>query len=211
MAADGPAFVAAAVRAACLAKAPRRTVSAVAAAVAAVFAHQHASATSGRKVAEQPAAQCAADVVTDEASPPTLVEALRSARRAQRRRKKERRLAAKAQAAMESSTSDGRAVPEPRDMDESAPMHSNASQDEDEQQAKPADERATGSMNIGERSSQGSRASSMVSLKTRSDIGEVWTRSAETDGERVRATGRVAAKPPVRSGRPRGGRTTGRR
>ena len=104
MAADGPAFVAAAVKAACEAKAPRRTVQAVAAAVAGVFAHQHASAIASAKDRVKPAAKCAADLVrNDDEDTPALIEALRSARRAQRKRKKERRRAAKVLAAAETA------------------------------------------------------------------------------------------------------------
>jgi len=97
MAADGPAFVAAAVRAACMANAPRRTVSAVAAAVAGVFAHQPARAM--RQAAPQvlPATQRAADLGGHVGeNVPALVEALQSARSAQRKRKKERRRDAQA-------------------------------------------------------------------------------------------------------------------
>jgi hypothetical protein len=100
MAADGPAFVAAAVWAACLAKAPRRTVQAVAASVAGVFAHQHASAKAATDVKVKPATQCTTGLVGHDENMPALIEALRSARRAQRQRKKERRRAAKAAAAV---------------------------------------------------------------------------------------------------------------
>ena len=105
MAADGPAFVAAAVRAACLAKAPRRTVQAVAAAVAGVFAHPHASAKAATKVKVTPATQCTNDLGGHEDEDmPALIEALRSARRAQRRRKKERRRAAQSAVAVAPDT-----------------------------------------------------------------------------------------------------------
>ena len=95
MAVDGSALVAAAVRAACLAKAPRRTVQAVAAAVAGVCLRP--VAVEGRKratVASEPAS--AHDSSAGDASPEELLEALRSCRREQRRRKKARRKANRA-------------------------------------------------------------------------------------------------------------------
>lgn len=91
MASDGPAFVAAAVRAACLAHAPRRTVQAVAAAVAGVFAHPPAARAAPPTVAEVPTRAHRAAEPAEGKTPEELLEALRSARVAQRRRKKERR------------------------------------------------------------------------------------------------------------------------
>ena len=89
---DGAALLAAAIRAACLAKAPRRTVQAVAAAVTGVLVRPTAAAEP-RAAASVPAgAQSAHD---EAASPDQLVDSLRVARRAQRARKKERRRAAK--------------------------------------------------------------------------------------------------------------------
>ena len=94
MASDGPAFLAAAVRAACLAKAPRRTVQAVASAVAGVFARPAAAATSvpGPKVPAGSQRSAAAEPASD---PSELLAALRAARSAQRKRKKERQRARK--------------------------------------------------------------------------------------------------------------------
>ena len=94
MASDGPAFLAAAVRAACLAKAPRRTVQAVASAVAGVLARPAAAATSvpGPKVPAGSQRSAAAEPASD---PSELLAALRAARSAQRKRKKERQRARK--------------------------------------------------------------------------------------------------------------------
>ena len=98
MAADGPALLAAAVRAACLAKAPRRTIQAVAAAVAGVLARPAPAAATPRLAPSVPAnfGRHAADGATSDASPEELLAALRAARAAQRKRKKERRRAKKA-------------------------------------------------------------------------------------------------------------------
>lgn len=96
---DGAAaLVAAAVRAAVLAKAPRRTVSAVAASV--VSALGRPAAATQRPAAQVPtgAQRAAAASFAESAggpSPEELLAALRSARAAQRRRKKQRRKAAK--------------------------------------------------------------------------------------------------------------------
>jgi hypothetical protein len=93
MVVDGAAMLAAAVRAAVLAKAPRRTVQAVAAAVAGVFARPDATQ---RPAASVPAgSHCAAKETGHDASAEELLAALRSARNAQRRKKKERRREAK--------------------------------------------------------------------------------------------------------------------
>jgi hypothetical protein len=92
MASDGAALIAAAVRAACLAGAPRRTVQAVAAAVAGVYAQQAAGAAARTRVrAPAPATQCADS--QGGVTPESLIEALRAVRRARRQRKKERRRA----------------------------------------------------------------------------------------------------------------------
>ena len=99
MSVDGPALVAAAVRAAVLAKAPRRTVQAVAAAVVGVLVNPttaRATPNTGCKV--PPGTQRAED---DDSGldAETLLANLKSSRRAQRQRKKERRRAAKEEAA----------------------------------------------------------------------------------------------------------------
>ena len=99
MAADGPAMIAAAVRAACLAKAPRRTVQSVAAAVAGVFAHPPATArATTAPVAQVPAGTRVVATQGDDGdvSAETLLAALREARSTQRRRKRERRRATRA-------------------------------------------------------------------------------------------------------------------
>lgn len=97
-AADGPAFVAAAVSAAVRAKAPRRTIQAVAAAVAGVFVHPPTVRATPRTSAAEPArAQGRASEM--DGDPTELLNTLRAARAAQRRRKKERRRAAKASSA----------------------------------------------------------------------------------------------------------------
>jgi hypothetical protein len=92
---DGAAMLAAAVRAAVLAKAPRRTVQAVAAAVAGVFARPAAVAARGPAAPVPAGSQCAAKETGNDASAEELLAALRSARSAQRKKKKERRCAAK--------------------------------------------------------------------------------------------------------------------
>jgi len=88
-------LVSAAVRAAILAKAPRRTVSAVAAAVVSAFVGATAKAATQPQVARQPAGTQKAAESGDAGDAATLLAALRSARASQRRRKKERRRAAK--------------------------------------------------------------------------------------------------------------------
>jgi hypothetical protein len=109
MVADGPAFVAAAIRAACLAKAPRRTVQAVAAAVTSVFANIGTASASTRTHDRQPpaATSAKAGASDDDASPEALLEALRAARRKQRKRKKYLRRAAQAAAKATSAASEG--------------------------------------------------------------------------------------------------------
>ena len=88
---DPAALVAAAVRAAILAKAPRRTVAAVAAATAGAFAPRQA-APQPQQTSRVPTGAGAATQAPG-SSPEELVHALREARQAQRRRKKERRTA----------------------------------------------------------------------------------------------------------------------
>lgn len=101
MSADGAAaMVAAAVRAAVLAKAPRRTVAAVAAAVASALGRLVTAAAVSQPKAKVPTgAKSAAAVGPVESagvpSPEEMLAALRSARAAQRRRRKQRRRAAK--------------------------------------------------------------------------------------------------------------------
>ena len=94
MAADGAALLAAAVRAAVLAKAPRRTVQAVAAAVTGVLAAPARSSGAGQ-VSQRTAELSDAGA----GSPESLLAALREARTARRNRKKERKRAAKVAAA----------------------------------------------------------------------------------------------------------------
>ena len=97
MAADGPAFVAAAVKAAIAAKAPQRTVQGVAAAVAGVFAHAALAHATPKPAAQaREAAQHVPQVdPTGVPEPATLVEALRHARRAQKALKRKKGRAAK--------------------------------------------------------------------------------------------------------------------
>ena len=99
-AADGPALVAAAVRAAILAKAPRRTVQCVAIGVAGVVFGRPAtaSATTAAPSVLAGSTRAAADLRAAEPSPDELVAALRSARSTHRRLKKARRRAAQATA-----------------------------------------------------------------------------------------------------------------
>ena len=102
MSADRAALLAAAVRAACLAKAPRRTVQAVAAAVAGVLVRPTAAAVPRTGPSERPSAQ--SDNDEDGAGDPAVaLAALRASRRAQRTRKKARRKAAKQAAAAPSA------------------------------------------------------------------------------------------------------------
>mmetsp|Transcript_49181 Transcript_49181/g.138846 ORF Transcript_49181/g.138846 Transcript_49181/m.138846 type:complete len:260 (-) Transcript_49181:158-937(-) len=97
---DAAALVAAAVRAAVLAKAPRRTVAAVAAsAICAVGRGPAGAALQPRSAAEvragAPAGAHGAAAAADSDSPEALLAALRRTRATQRRRKKERRRAGK--------------------------------------------------------------------------------------------------------------------
>ena len=86
MAVDGPALLGTAVRAACVAKAPRRTIQAVAATVAGALCRTcPSSATPAPSVRKPP---CEVSTTRDEAMDPSdLVEALRASRRAKRKRK----------------------------------------------------------------------------------------------------------------------------
>ncbi len=94
--ADGPAFVAAAVRAAILAKAPRRTVQAVAAAVTGVFVRPTAAAAPVPAAMAQAMPESAdAAVEATGASLEEMVAKLQAVRRAQRKKKKENRKARK--------------------------------------------------------------------------------------------------------------------
>jgi len=96
MPADGAALLAAAVRAAVLAKAPRRTVQAVASAVTGVLARPETAQAAKGPVPTVPAgSQSAAAESAGEQTPEVLLQTLRAARSAQRRRKKERRKARK--------------------------------------------------------------------------------------------------------------------
>ena len=105
---DGPALLAAAVRAACLAKAPRRTVQAVAAAVAGVLVRQMAEAVP-RPRSEVPAgAQVAAEPTEDLA---VLVDTLRTARRSRRARKRRSRAKSAAAAVAAEAKAGVEAVP----------------------------------------------------------------------------------------------------
>ena len=96
---DSAALLGAAIRAAILAKAPRRTVQAVASAVTGVLVHSPAPGAASRAVPKAQATEGAVGAAT--AMPPNgssaeeLVAALREARRAQRRRKKANRRARK--------------------------------------------------------------------------------------------------------------------
>lgn len=102
MASNGPALLAAAVRAACLAKAPRRTVQAVAAAVASVIVRGATDEAAPNAPPGLPAGPStlktgqrgptAASAPCD-ASPEELLEALRAAKAARRRKKRERKRA----------------------------------------------------------------------------------------------------------------------
>ena len=102
MAGDGAALLAAAIRAACIAKAPRRTLQSVASAVAGVVFDQVAGTTVVTGSVRVAGAPCTPIVGDEGASPEVLLESLRSARRAQRRKKKEKRRAAKRRSFLES-------------------------------------------------------------------------------------------------------------
>jgi len=100
MAVDGPALLGAAIRAACLAKAPRRTVQAVASAVTGVLVGRpHASGASPPSTRRPPRDTRGPESDEDLGDPAELLEALRASRRARRKRKKDRRREAKAAAA----------------------------------------------------------------------------------------------------------------
>lgn len=95
--ADSVALVAAGVRAAIPAKAPRRTVAAVAGAIASVFVRS-ATEPAGRRRAQPPAGDGATAGEQGTVPGEELVARLREMRAAQRKRKKERRRAGKATA-----------------------------------------------------------------------------------------------------------------
>lgn len=109
MTVDGAALVAAAVKAAVQARAPRRTVQAVAAAVTGVLlARQETAAAPGPVAVAPPDTQGATRLNgSGDASPEALLQALRAARSAQRQRKKQRRKANK-EAARLATTEDAR-------------------------------------------------------------------------------------------------------
>lgn len=89
---EGPALVAAAIRAAILARAPRRTVAAVAAAMVGAL-HRPAAQPPPPSAREPAETQFDTTAGLAGASPEVLVDALREARAAKRRKKKERRRA----------------------------------------------------------------------------------------------------------------------
>ena len=91
MADDGAALLAAAIRAAILAKAPRRTVQAIAAAVAGVLMRPAGACAKPAAVPSEPASKHAAE--SGSFSAEELLDKLRACRREHRRRKKERRKA----------------------------------------------------------------------------------------------------------------------
>ena len=95
---DGAALLAAAVRAAVQAKAPRRTVQAVAAAVTGVLLRQPSAAVPHTDSRRRPDAPMETE---DTGDPAQLLATLRASRRSQRQRKKERRRAAKQAAQVE--------------------------------------------------------------------------------------------------------------
>ena len=108
--ADGAALMAAAVRAAVLAKAPRRTIQAIAAAVASALVHPH-KAPPPRTAPREPAGTPdMSQAVPKETSPEALLAALQAARKEQRRRKKERRRTNRLQKTGGTDTSDDRVV-----------------------------------------------------------------------------------------------------
>ena len=88
---DPAALVAAAVRAAILAKAPRRTVAAVAAATAGAFLHRQAPKP--QQSAKTPTRADDASSLPAESSPEALMQAIREDRQAKRERKRARRKA----------------------------------------------------------------------------------------------------------------------
>ena len=93
VAADGASLLAAAVRAVILAKAPRRTVQAVAAAVTSALVHQPAASRTRAETREPAGTPAAQPAVPKSSSPEELVAALQASRQDKRRRKKERRRA----------------------------------------------------------------------------------------------------------------------
>ena len=86
--ADGSSLIAAAIRAAILAKAPRRTVQAIAAAVTSVLVHQTADACPKTKDEDHVRSSNASNAKLPGVSAEEHVEALRAARSARRRRKR---------------------------------------------------------------------------------------------------------------------------
>ena len=101
MAVDGASLLAAAIRAACQAGAPRRTVQAVASAVTAILVRPAAAVP--RRESRTPAG-APGEAAGEADDAPALLASLRAVRQAQRARKKERRRAAKVAAATAPST-----------------------------------------------------------------------------------------------------------
>ena len=88
---NGAALMASAIQSAIRAKAPRRTVAAVAAAVANVFVHRPTASQVATSTREKPDLQDEPKVPSD--STEELMQALRNARAAKRRQKRQRRIA----------------------------------------------------------------------------------------------------------------------
>jgi len=96
MAVNGASLLAVAIRSACLAKAPRRTVQAVASAVTGVLVRQEAVGAVPGLSARVPAKSHRTAVhKEEETSPEDLLQTLRAVRSARRKRKKDKRKAAK--------------------------------------------------------------------------------------------------------------------
>ena len=93
MSSDGAALMSAAVRAAILAKAPRRTVQAVAAAVAGALVHRQPAPRAQTAPREPAEVRASPPPMPSDASPEVLLEACREAREAKRNAKKVRRKA----------------------------------------------------------------------------------------------------------------------
>ena len=96
---DDPALLGAAILAVCLAKAPRRTVQAVASTVMGVLLNAPIAGTSPATAPQRPRRTEVLDGDEEYDDSAELLEALRASRRARRKRKKEKRRAAKVVAA----------------------------------------------------------------------------------------------------------------
>eukprot|EP00930_Biecheleria_cincta_P061056 TRINITY_DN46623_c0_g1_i1.p1 TRINITY_DN46623_c0_g1~~TRINITY_DN46623_c0_g1_i1.p1 ORF type:complete len:268 (+),score=58.61 TRINITY_DN46623_c0_g1_i1:52-855(+) len=123
---DPAALLGAAVRAAVLARAPRRTVQAVAAAVTGVLVRPAEAASQRRqKEPDEDARGSNLGDACDGASAEELLQALRQKRAARRRQKKQSRRARKAQAAegCEPHATDGRGGGEPKSENSSCESH----------------------------------------------------------------------------------------